>query len=181
MLYYTVMDSINYKQLPDESQAAYAAFCEYRDCHPIERSISLVEERLGRSVGHWARQYSWNQRVEGWDEHIDAGKRARRAQEFEEREIEQFEGLANLQILTLANIEGWQEVMLADSEDTKIPIMSLKEARHSMESLVKLYRLMNSESTEIQETKNSDSGKDFSKLSVEELVQLKEMTQKLKE
>lgn len=169
-----------YDRQDHESQEAYKAFCEYRSLHPLERSIQAVERRLGRQCGHWASQWDWVERVVQWDEETDRARRAIKLQEYQKRELEQIEGLGMLQDLTIGNIEKWVEVQLGADDKESPPIMTLQEIRLSMDSLIKLYRLINSESTEIVESKDS-SKKDLTRLSLDELMKLKEINKKLKD
>lgn len=170
-----------YDRMSDESTAAFKAFCTYRDLHPLERSIPRVESLVKRPVSSWARQYEWYTRVEAWDEHVDRAKRVARMRMFERREEAQIEALGAYQDLTHANIELWQELQInGPREDSPVPVMTIQDLRLSLESIVKLNRLINDQATEVIAKKDAPK-KDLSKLTTQELLVMREVANKLKE
>jgi len=57
-----------------ETSKAYKAFCEYRDLG-LDRSLSKLTQELDVSkthLGNWSSKYNWVERVEAFDDYIEA-------------------------------------------------------------------------------------------------------------
>jgi len=164
---------------PGESPEAYRAFCLYRDTDVLLRSVGRVEVELGREVGHWVGQFDWVERVDYWDDEQRREATSIRQDHFRRQELRQFRALEKLQTLTEVSLECWEDVQINGKSEID-PIMELKECRLTMDSLVKLTRLMSDRATDIVESKNQLK-KDLTKLSIEELKELKRLNNKVKD
>ena len=71
----------------DESSRQWAFFCEYRDCHPLERSLARVGRKLGVSTSFLERlssQHRWVERTAASDQERDLRTRVRLSDQLEE-------------------------------------------------------------------------------------------------
>lgn len=63
-----------WERQPRETPKAFAAFTEYRDMTPSERSCAKVAEAVGKSkslIEQWCTKYGWVERVAEWDNEQD--------------------------------------------------------------------------------------------------------------
>ncbi len=87
-------DDLSDSQHPDpweqqhgETQRQFAGFCEYRDIHPLRRSLVKVAQKLGVSdtyVERLSSQFHWVSRSTEWDRQQDRTRRDRREAEIDE-------------------------------------------------------------------------------------------------
>jgi hypothetical protein len=72
-------------KLPDESEAAWRAFCHYRDTGPVERKLVRTyrfvynQPKAKSATGFvlkWAKDNKWKERAEAWDNRLHAVKQA---------------------------------------------------------------------------------------------------------
>jgi len=70
---------IAWERQQKETSKAYKAFCEFRDAG-TERSLSKLAQELNVSkthLGNWSSKYDWVNRVQAFDDYIEARVRAR--------------------------------------------------------------------------------------------------------
>lgn len=70
-----------------ESSKAFASFCQYRNAHPLQRSVARVGQQLGKSVTlleRWSTRFQWVQRAAAFDREEDRLSQARRVRDIEE-------------------------------------------------------------------------------------------------
>ena len=76
-----------WEQQRGETQRQFAVFREYRDMHPLERSLARVGEKLGCSTSYLERlssQFQWVSRSTEWDREQDRSRRTRLQGELDE-------------------------------------------------------------------------------------------------
>jgi len=64
--------TLPFEQQPRESAKAFAAFSSYLSMGP-ERSLAMVAQKLGKSVGlveRWSRKFDWSSRVQAHATHL---------------------------------------------------------------------------------------------------------------
>lgn len=96
-----------WERQPDETSAAYRAFCKYRDWDeesgnaedglPGSRSLAKLAQKLGKKAGytrhleHWSSKYNWVERAQHYDQHLEQLARAEREEVWKRRREEQAE------------------------------------------------------------------------------------------
>lgn len=79
---------------PSETSRQFATFCEYRNMHPLERSLAEVAKKLGKSetyVERLSAKFGWVARCAAFDreqDRIGQAQRVRRIDEMNERHAE---------------------------------------------------------------------------------------------
>jgi hypothetical protein len=180
-------NSLPWERQKNESSQAFSAFCYYRDLHPIERSYRRVAVDLGApesSVATWARSTDWVARTDAWDDYRDTvvrGAELRALADMREQQLEVLEighSLVTDQITLLA-----QQALDAVDNKTgeRCGIIGPQELRQWIDAMIKLKALFAGEPTEIQKVNQKIENMDLSKLTVEELQQLKNIQNKAKE
>jgi hypothetical protein len=85
----------SWEKLSNESAAAYAAFCVFRDLgaernirKAVDAGVSEVEKRPKRyrMWRNWASQYKWNKRAGDYDNYLDKLNQAEKRKTIEARE-----------------------------------------------------------------------------------------------
>src|SRR5687767_10277369 len=76
-----VSDRLQWDRQPSETSRQFACFREYRDMHPLDRSLAGVGQKLGRSTSYLERlssKFHWVQRVAAFDREQDRVGQAKR-------------------------------------------------------------------------------------------------------
>lgn len=129
---------------PDETDAAWKAFCVYRDLGD-ERSIAKALEATGRKPGNsrnwerWSSQYDWTERARAWDDSIIDRIRKDREKELiamRKRHIEAGQAMQSV---------AARSMLKAVNEKTEIP---LEDVPRWMWAGVRIERLAAGEATE---------------------------------
>jgi hypothetical protein len=191
-IWYCINMSVSKNSLPwerqkNESSQGFSAFCYYRDLHPLERSYRRVAVDLEvpeSSVVTWARSTDWVARTGAWDDYKDTvvrGAELRALADMREQQLEILEighSLVTDQITLLA-----QQALDAVDNKTgeRYGIIGPQELRQWIDAMIKLKALFAGEPTEIQKVNQKIENMDLSKLTVEELQQLKNIQNKAKE
>lgn len=65
-------------QRPGETRNAYAAFIAYRDLGRRRslRKLAAADGRTANAFARWNTDHHWQERVEAWDQHLDAERNA---------------------------------------------------------------------------------------------------------
>lgn len=157
-----------------ETEKAYLAFCQYRDTPQGERSVRQLAAKAGvrSKVWHgWSSKYSWVARAAAWDDWLDSLRR-RETENAVKRAARRHIRLSR----QLQELAGVELVKLADrSEKGDVPVMRARDIPRALDVSVKLERLAMGEATDRVEGKL-----DFSKLSMDELQELKALMNKAK-
>lgn len=168
-----------YERLENEPGNAFSAFCAYRDMHPIERSLALVEAELGVSVKEWSRVYDWSNRVLAWDDYKD--RSVRKAEIDAEQDVREslLGSIAHAAALAEHQLELYTVAAMQNDKKNGLPIADLEEARRLMDSCVKCSALIFGRPTEIIQNKKEDD-LDLSNMTVEEMKTLRALQNKAK-
>jgi hypothetical protein len=135
-----------WEQQNKESTQAFAAFREYRDTPPEDRSIRAVAQKMGYKnpspLLRWSSKYSWVDRARAYDMELD--RRILEAQrrsitEMKERHIKAAMDLQKKALERLAKIQPLE--------------LTPKDVREFLVEAAKLERLSRGEVESIQETR----------------------------
>lgn len=174
-------------RLPKEPAKAYAVFCQYRDMRP--RNIRALAKALGRRscrrLEQWSIKWNWVERATAYEEHLDKAWRATKAGEIELVSKQLFLQLKKMRWLVSEETDVRIEKAIREKRaKNRDPDYERQPAVTNMGALARLQkdtitlsRLLIGESTEnVTET----SAFDPSKLSVEELTELRRLQEKAK-
>lgn len=185
-----------WERQPGEPEAAWGAFMLYRDAGPLERSFSQVARISKRSPANYARMsqtWQWVERVTAYDAEQDRKKRAADDAaifDMRKRHIEAAMAMQGLGALVLNKLVGKERAKDKDGQPLE-PNLKPSEARDYLELGMALERLNRGEPVTITRQDgatvivNNLPAKaeatvlhDFSKLSLDDLKALRELTMK---
>jgi hypothetical protein len=129
-----------------ESRQAFQAFAIYRDMGP-ERSYAKTAQRLGKSkklMDDWGRKWSWQVRVEAWDQELDQKARD-----------EQIRALADMNDRHAKQARLFQSKALQRLNMLQIDELSPSDLIKFFEVAAKVERLAMGEPTENQNIKGT--------------------------
>lgn len=167
----------------NESWPYFKAYRDLKGSRRLDR-VRLAADEMGRRNPHaptlqqlrdWCEQHQWRERVKGYDQHMD--KILAEEKETALRESARDQAAAHLELIQDAH-------ELAENELKKLLQASRESSAHGLlkpsdlfklfEAAIKLGRLVKGESTEIAEERV-----DLSKLSMEELKELRKLQAKV--
>lgn len=166
-----------WERQPNESDHAWLCFCAYRDMHPSERLLKRAGVADSVTKSKWYREHNWSDRCKAYDDHMSSIVQEEREtmlrRTSRELAFEHSMQMAEMRDFWLREFAKYQ----AQSRESEMPApVKFGELLKLGEMTVKLQRLLSGETTENVGTTDLD----FSKLSLEELRTLHELTAKAK-
>lgn len=157
-----------WEQLPNESSAAFEAFVVYRDSHP--RSLRKVCDSLDKSkslIESWSREHNWVSRAQKWNAELDNKSQQVQIEEVAEMKRRQIKMAIEMQQIASDAFKLLREglSLKAISADNMVRMADIG---------AKLERLNRDEPNSIRRVQEMD----FSGLTTEEMLQLRELLQK---
>lgn len=167
-----------YERLKTDSDRGWAAFQIYRDLPPEERLLQTVADRMGVSISmanQWSAKGRWAVRAKAWDAAVDTRRRNVELKAVEDMRRRQMQ-LA----LSMQNLGGMElrKLLIQAQKEQKISTVSAELILKLIDQGAKLERLNRGEPGEIVQVQ-SDADLDFSRLSTEELRNLRDIRRKL--
>lgn len=178
---------------PKETKDAFEAWQIYRDLPPADRTLARVSKELEKSadlVGRWSSANQWVERSRAYDGYLDRQRieaHVAAIKDMQKRHTEMAMALQGAGALALNKIIQAEKAV--DKDGKPMPLkLKPGEVRDIIELGTKLERLNRGEPESIQETRVVPDPQvtrapeqlvyDYSKLSVEELRSLKDITNK---
>lgn len=164
-----------FERLPNnlESKKHWEMFVYYRD-YGVDRRKVAVAEKFGMTqsrVCEIARIYRWDRRAEAWDAALDKHRRHTQLYNIAETEFRHQQLAKKLLRIVDRESTKWD----VKSEGDKNPVAGLDEIRRLMKDGVTVERL----SLGQPDTITREAAEDYSKLSVDDLRELKRIQDKL--
>lgn len=161
-------------RLDTEGDDEWGAFRNYRDMLPPRR-IKDASIKSTATLSAWYNRFNWHDRVTAFDRHLDGIRRAER--EALIKVDEQVRTARHLGLLS--GIEDVLDRELAKLNDdsrgtTAWGLLKVGELNQLVETVIKYKRLIHGETTE-----NVGVKRDLSKLSLDELRQLRDLERKI--
>lgn len=163
----------------DETSEAFQAFAVYRDLGPT-RSLTMAAPQAGycrRQMKEFSRKYDWVARARAWDRRVDQARTRAVLSEVEKMHARHV--ALSLQLQDVLGVEldrllAQKERELLKGEEDEGAVTSANDIAKTLERSVRVERLARGESTE-----RVEEAWDLSKLSVDDLKELKRLRAKL--
>lgn len=166
---------------PPKAFAAFQTFVKLGAGRTVKETARQLGKRSTRRMYQWRTKWRWDARAEAWDRHLQSEYETHAVDQvkaLKENHLDIVRGMA--EIVDRETAAHIRRVRQADKNDPKrdTPLLSASELKNMAKNAIELGRLVMGETTE--HTEVSD-GPDYSKLSVEELRQLRYLRDKAKE
>lgn len=167
-----------YERLPSDTDKSFAAFQLFRDLPPEVRSIDEIAKMTGKSkslIQQWSAKHRWQSRARAWDATLDRRKR--------EADLKALEKMRERQLnlaLSMQNVGGIEiRKLLKQADKESASVITVADLLKFIEQGTKLERLTRGEPGEIVQAKADSSDLDYTRLTNEELRQLRRLRSKL--
>jgi hypothetical protein len=172
-----------------EPEKAFQTFTLYREMgHP--RSVKRLAKQLGRRAHRrfelWSAKWDWPKRAEAYDDELDRRYQASTAGEIERMAkrhkaiAQRLQWISNEELIAIENRIKQAKKEEARTKKPRAPVLkTVSEIRRFGKEGAILERLIVGEPTELPgKVEESEDSPDFSKLSTEELIELKRLQDK---